>query len=396
MTSWWGGLGRGQRAITIVVAAVIAFNVVLSGLGSIITPPPGGPASSSFSTGSDGLEAYADLLKRQGHDVTRLRSEIDGIDLPVGATVVVADPQQLTPAEAAHLDDFVRGGGRLVLAGPTSTEAVAAITGTPMSAVSADPVEEIDVWLPVPVVGTATVLTGDEGSRWFDVGSLLPVAGADGQATVVVGAVGDGEVVAVADTGPLLNQHLAEADNAAFGLGLAGPERPVIFAESVHGYAATGLDAVPSSWKWAALGLAIALVAGLWAAGTRFGPPEPFERALRPPRRDHVDAVAADLEAVTRHPAEAVAPLADASRTALADRLRVAPDASSAVFQAAARDTGLDPAAIDAVFRDPVDLHDALLVGAEAARRQRTARGLATHPATDTVPTIDQPRGTEP
>lgn len=396
MSQWWRGLGRGQRAVTVLIAVIVAFNVILGGLGSIFSPEPGGPASSSFSTGADGLEAYADLLGRQGHEVTRLRSEIDGIDLPADATVVVADPQDLTPAEAAHLDEFVRSGGRLVLTGPSSTELLAAITETTVMSIYVDPVDEIDVWLPVPAVGTASVLTGDEGSRWVDVGSLLSVAGADGQATVVVSAVGDGEVVAVADTGPLLNQNLADADNAAFGLGLAGPDRPVVFAESVHGYAATGLDAVPSSWKWAALGLAIALVAGLWAAGTRFGPPEPFERALRPPRRDHVDAVAADLEAATRHPGEASAPLADASRAALAERLRVSPDASPAVFQAAARDAGLDPAAIDAVFRDPVDVHDALAVGAEAARRQRTARGLTTHPTTDTVPTTDQPRGTEP
>ena len=396
MTRWWRSLGRGQRAFTALVAVVIAVNVILSGLGTVLGPEPGGPASSAFSTGADGLEAYADLLKREGHEVVRLRSEIDGIALPPEATVVVADPQDLSPAEAAHLDDFVRAGGRLVLAGESAADLVARLTATQVLHISSEPVDELDVWLPVPVAGTATVLAGDDGGRWVDVGSLLPIAGHDGQAAVVFASVGEGEVVALADSGPLLNRSLAEADNAAFGLGLAGTGRPVIFAESVHGYAATGLDAVPSSWKWASLGLVVALIAGLWAAGTRFGPPEPFERRLRPPRRDHVHAVAAGLDAVARHPADAAAPLADASRAAWAERLHIPADASPGVFYAAARDAGIDPDAIDALFRPPADLTGALAIGSQAARRQRLARGLRTDPATDTVPSTDQPRGTEP
>ncbi|MEO6987648.1 MAG: hypothetical protein ABI239_03280, partial [Aquihabitans sp.] len=147
---------------------------------------------------------------------------------------------------------------------------------------------------------------------------------------------------------------------------------------------------------WAALGLAIALVAGLWAAGTRFGPPEPFERELRPPRRDHVNAVAAGLDAVTRHPADAVAPLADALRESLTERLRIPAHASPAVFHAAARDAGLDPAAIDALLHPPADLHAALALGAEVARGQRAARGISPGPTTDTVPITNHRRGTEP
>src|SRR5690606_36672413 len=146
----------------------------------------------------------------------------------------------------------------------------------------------------------AVEIAGDRGGRWSDPGSVLPMAGVSSKPTLLMDSVSEGTVVALADSDPLQNKNLAEAYIAALALALAGPERPVVFAESVHGYASTGLSAIPTHWKWAAAGLGIALLAGLWSAGTRFGPPEPGAWALRPPRRDHVDAVAAALEATER------------------------------------------------------------------------------------------------
>lgn len=167
-------------------------------------------------------------------------------------------------------------------------------------------------------VGAARELAGDRGGGLLATGPLVPVAGAGTRPTVLVGAVGEGRVVALADAGPLQNVSLGQADNAAFALAAAGDrDRPVVFVESVHGYGASGLDAVPAAWKWAAAGLVVALLAGLWAAGTRFGPAEPGARALRPPRRDHVEAVAAGLdltEPVSDLP-RALAEGADAARS---------------------------------------------------------------------------------
>src|SRR5436853_88166 len=56
-----------------------------------------------------------------------------------------------------------------------------------------------------------------------------------------------GVVYLLPDASPLQNRLLGTADNAAFGLALAGPStRPVEFLESYHGYGqSAGLSALP-------------------------------------------------------------------------------------------------------------------------------------------------------
>ena len=49
----------------------------------------------------------------------------------------------------------------------------------------------------------------------------------------------------------------------------------------------------------------------------------------------------------------------------------MASDATEAVFQAAARDTGVDPALVASVVHDPTDHAAALAVGARAAQLER-------------------------
>jgi len=295
--SWWDGLGKGQRIAVVVLALVVGFNLVLASVRMITGGEPGGPVSSSFSTGGDGLEGYADLLRDAGHPVTRLRSKTATSDLPTDATVVVADPQKLTRSEGLALLRFVHGGGRLVVTGRAGAALVAAATSSSIGYDGMERSDRVPVWVPADDTGAAHELAGDRGGRWVDAGPLLPLAGDDQGPSIVSADVGQGHVVAVADTAMLQNSQLGQADNAALGLALAGtPKRPVIFVESVHGYASAGLKSVPSSWKWATLGLAVALAIGLWSFGTRFGPPEPQQRDFPPPRRDHVEAVAAALD----------------------------------------------------------------------------------------------------
>lgn len=398
LVPWWEGLGRGQRVLVAALVAVVVANAALAGTRSLLGGEPGGPASSSFSTGADGLEAYADLLRADGRGVVRLRERVGPDDVDPGATIVVTDPGGLDPTEARALVDVVADGGRLVVAGPGAAPLVRATTGTPLEPVTADAADRLSVWVPGGPVGAARELAGDRGGRWRAAGPLVPVAGADDQPAIVAGAAGRGTVVALADAALLHNAVLADADNAALGLALVGArDRRIVFVESVHGHSAAGLDAVPPGWKWAGAGLVAALVVALWSAGTRFGPPEPQRRALRPPRRDHVEAVAAGLDRAGAGPADAAGPLAATEWADLVARLGLRADASPAVVAAALERVGEDPLVVDELTTPPADLDAALAVGRRAAHRRRTLHpgtGARRHP--DTVPTDPAPGGPTP
>lgn len=393
LAAWWGSLGRGQRIVVGAVGLLVAVNIGLSAASALVGGDPGGPVSSSFSTGGDGLEGYADLLEVGGHEVVRLRERVDADNLRSGDTAVLADPSGLTATDAETIGRFVVEGGRLVVAGESSTPLVAALVGAPVEWRSVQP-DDLEVWVSSADLGGALELVGDDGGRWAELpAEVLPVAGAGDRPSVLIANVGSGRVIALADAGPLQNDALARADNAAFALGVAGAtDRPVVFVEATRGYAATGLAAVPSAWKWSGAGALVTLAFGLWAAGTRFGPAEPAERALRPPRRAHVDAVAAGLDRSVDGPAAVVAPLRDRSRAELAGRLGVEGDASPGVLYAAARRAGLDDAQVAVLVEEPSSLDDALAVGAVAAQQQRSRRRTQRRMAS--LP--DQPASEEP
>ena len=87
---------------------------------------------------------------------------------------------------------------------------------------------------------------------------------------------GGGEMELLADGSPIENARIDEADNAAFGLALAGAAgTPVVFAEGVHGYGESrGLGAIPGRWKVALFGLGVAAIVFAWAHARRLGPPD--------------------------------------------------------------------------------------------------------------------------
>ena len=118
---------------------------------------------------------------------------------------------------------------------------------------------------------------------------------------------GRGRIVLLADSSPLQNRLLGEADNAAFALALSG-RGPLTFVESVHGYGPQrGLAALPARFGWALIGLLLAALVFMVARGRRLGPPERERRELPPPRRAYVDALAATM-ARGKEREEAVAP----------------------------------------------------------------------------------------
>ena len=329
---------------------------------------PGGPTSSSYATAPDGLAAFSELLVARGHPVLPLRVPLDRAALDPGATLVLADPDGVTPEEGRALAEFVGRGGRLVAAGPSVEPVLAGLPGGGPEWDDAD-VPSAGPLVPVAEVAGVTTVEAAGPGRWSSAGATLPVLGGPEGVLVTVAAVGPGRIVALADASPLQNRLLARADNAALGLALVGGDaRPVLFAEAQHGYGrSTGLRAVPSRWRWAAAGGFLAAILWMWSRSRRLGPPDDVERESPPPRRAYVEAMAGAL-ARTRQPDVVVAPLQERARRRLAERAGLPPDAADEQeLRRAATQLRLPQDEVDALFRPCRTDADVIAVGRATA-----------------------------
>ena len=188
--------------------------------------------------------------------------------------------------------------------------------------------------------GVRRVRTAGDG-RWALGGPDQRVLAGDEGTLLLVARAGRGRIALLADSSPLQNRLLGEADNAALALALSGPG-PLTFVESVHGYGpARGLAALPARFGWALIGLALAALVFMVARGRRLGPPEPERRDLPPPRRAYVDALAATM-ARGRDREEAVAPVREEARRRLARRAGSRPDADATAWREAGLAAGLE------------------------------------------------------
>jgi hypothetical protein len=358
--------GRRVHPLALVVGAVIAANLVVVGIDRLAGGAQG-PRSSSYATAPAGLAAYADLLARSNHPVTRLRSPLAEDPPSPATTLVVLDPGALPAVEVRALHDFLASGGRLVIGGRGPHPWLPEIVDDPPRWTGGG-VHEAGMIAPAAEVsGLTAVRAGAEG-YWSHSGATLPALGRGAKSIVNVAASEGGRALLLADASILHNRLLGRGDNAALGLRLAGEAgRPVAFVESVHGYgAATGLGALPEPWRAAgALGVLAALVL-MWARGRRLGPPEEAARALPPPRRDYVLSLAGAL-ARTQRSAAALAPLQAAAHRRLARSAGLGPDADEAALRAAAAARGLPEGLIAALFRPAASEGDVLSLGRAAA-----------------------------
>jgi hypothetical protein len=362
---WW--------TIGIALAAVVALNLLLEELDSA-TQSPGGPRSSSYATAPDGLAAYAELLRRSGHPIRRLREPPAEAELDPATTVVVLDPEGLLESDSQALRRFVEEGGRLVAGGPPE-DGLDPLDAPEWQLAGRSRYETL---APVPeTAGVRSVAAAGEGS-WRSGGGALPVVGAGDRTLLSVARLGRGRVALLADASPLQNRLLSRADNAALGLALAGPrDRPVVFVESVHGYGeASGLSAIPDRWLWTLGALAAATLVWMLARGRRLGPPERAQRELPPPRRDYAEALGL-LLARTKSPGRAGAPLQAAVREQLVRRGLLSRTAEPEAVRAAARKAGLGEAEADAVVTPVAHEEQLLAVGRALARLRRSSLGAS-------------------
>lgn len=367
-------MSRRAKFVIGLVGFVIALNVVLALLRSVTGGTPGGPASSSYSTGPGGVAAYASLLARDGHVVRRIRATPASASLDPRATVILLAPDgPVAAADASALHQFVQAGGRLLVGGPTGSWLGQIIRDPPQW--SPTPVRSVHILAPLPeVAGIRNVETAGRGS--WESGSALPVLGDRGGAMLSVDYVGAGRVLLLASVAPLQDRLLDHADDAALGLALAGPPaRPVAFLEAYHGYGAatTGFGAIPARW-WFGFGvLALAVVALMLASGRRLGPPQQSERELPPPRREYVESLGGVL-ARSRHRDAAVKPIQIRAQKLLAARFGLGLSPTDEQIRVAAIKLGvLEPEAM-ALTQPATTDADVLAIGRAHALIERESR----------------------
>ena len=381
---------RPDRHIALLVAA-LAIAVALGGNGTGTRAPagPGGVSERSRPSlsmaglalvqgeRSQGDTTYAELLERYGHPVDGVAgTPADALDSD--ATLVLFGHSDLPARWLVAVRRFVRTGGRLITGGPETPWLEGLLPETPRW--SSDGLTEARVLAPVAeTAGVSSVAASGSGS-WIDANDSLPVLGDDVYALAAVAEAGRGRILLLSDESVLTWPRIAEADNAQFGLNIAGPrERRVLFFDSVppaRGSGAEGgsgggserpqaaapgpLEVLPSNWKWAIVLLIAAILALMAARARRLGAPDEAARPLAPPRGNFVAAVGESLQRTGDH-------------TAAGNILRRAIRARADVYapgdpEEAAKRAGLSESERQALLSEETTPEDLILLGSGLAR----------------------------
>ena len=243
-------------------------------------------------TSDGGLSLAYRYLGRTGHRVMRLDGPLRRGTIPNNSIVIRAGGSPKEKRELLLTDveeEFVRGGGRIVLAitsdyGPLQTRG-----GGPSTAVKVFP-----LW------------TGGDRfkmpeARALDTKSLPPrmhalyIAGA--RPVIAAESIGAGDVIVIAAAEVLQNANLR--DHLGLLVALAGSGRPIAFDETVHGFAtADGAVALMKEWGLGPflMVLAICGVLIVWRGATRVGPAEDDWRDTRSEAVDVVHSLGALYE----------------------------------------------------------------------------------------------------
>lgn len=360
------------------VAVIVVLNL-LAGAVDRVFHQRGGPDSSSLATAPKGLAAYSELVARSGHPVSTLRRPIERAALDPRATVVLLDPDAVSPRAASALRSFVARGGTLVGGGIQPAWLRLVDRSLPdWTAEGAKTARPSGARSPL-LAGVRELRSAGDGSWHLDRSTpARALAGSPKRALVADMTIGRGRAILLADPSPLQNRLLDNADNAVLGVNAAGPRgRPVVFAESVHGYGEkTGFAAIPRSWKWALAGLAIAALVYMAARARRLGPPEEESRELPPPRREFVDAVAGGLER-SGDPSAGAAPVRAAALERLTRRAALGDDPGEPALREAGRRFGLADDELGAIVAPRGDEADAIAAGRALAKLSTSSKGVS-------------------
>lgn len=368
----WAGRARYWGPLVALLAAVVVLAVVSSaGRGDGLPLDP-------RSTDPDGTKALVTVLDALGADVAlEDGAEIGDADV----TLLLVD--NLDEDARDRLQQFVRGGGTLVVADP----------GSPLTPEPAGPAGYGFVEAPLPrecdlpaLADAETVLAPRSVTYAVPEGATGCYDRA-GDSWLVVQEEGNGTLVALGGPAFLTNGNLAAADNGVIAAALLAPSSGTRVAFVTPDFADPGggdrtlADLVPNRVRAALLQLAIAFaVVVLWRA-RRLGRPvrEPFQVELS--SSELVVAVGNLLQQAGARSQAAQALRADLHRR-LAERLGLGPQASvDEVADTAAARTGVSAQEVRDALTAQDDLTDAQLV--ELAQRTEAVPRAAFESRTD-------------
>ncbi len=287
---------------------------------------------STFLTGPDGAQGYAEALERLGVRVDQFRrrpAQLRAVDTRGDPTVFAI----LGPADRPDLLDamaFVAIAGRndLLLAGPRTNAvmrcygyAARSRPGSTLAVRPGHPLEKSDLRVGAVLTRSARGTLSDS-TAWSEDGriascdvpeplavdTLLLTTGGR-LAAIRLWLSGGRAVTLVADDRVFSNRAVRETDAGPFALRLvAGRYRRILVDEYHQGFGPSGslLRAVTgwslrSPWGWAGWQLAAAGLAALAAAAVRFGPVRPSPGRKRRSPLEHVRALATVLAAARGH-----------------------------------------------------------------------------------------------
>jgi hypothetical protein len=282
------GSSLDQRDRTLLLgcgALVILFIIVLA----LFSPASDNqdPTPSSYSTTPHGAKAAYELLGRAGYQVERQTDALSEITYRVDdhVTVVITEPylRNVTNSQAA-VKAMLENGARVLVTGFSGGWLVP--EGAPQSYRYPQPVCTADPNGLQPLAASGTIHIAPE-AHWNQANPLQNVAyNCQGDAVAVTYKFGKGTVVWWANSLPLENAGIQQADNLVFFLNSIGPRGTHVFwDESLHGDAPSLLSYAKGTPLTLALWQGV-LVASLlvWSYGRRSGPlrPDPVIRRATP------------------------------------------------------------------------------------------------------------------
>jgi len=298
---------RMRRALPLLLAIAAFLVAALFWIGSSRTAGHVFDRDSAANTSPSGLSlAYAYLRSQPGQHVSLLTLPLGSRALPANAVVlrvqegvsdqkrpeIDEDPSEgsaplreslLTSLLTSSEAEFVRGGGRLVLASGEPGGSIGVRNDAGKSAASVFP-----LW-----AGLDT-LSLPEPRGWAPhslPGGMHTLFAGNGEAVVTRQEIGAGDVIAVSVPELFENRNIATGHHLAFLAHLAD-RRPVYFDEVVHGMAAdNGALSLLTEWRLGPL-LVLLLAAALltlWRNSRRAGPADDEDRDTR---SDAIDLVA--------------------------------------------------------------------------------------------------------